>query len=301
VKKNSAEITKELMKHIDRVVDFFYSAFMVLKNLEAIYEKLYPAEKRVADYLLKNPEKTVNLNIAELAAVSSTSDATVLRLCKRLGFSGFYQFKIGLVKEGTMERQLVGYRGEQNDPRTAKAIMSEIAGNILQLSDQIETKTVLQCASMIRNCHTVYAVAVGNTIPVAQDFTFRLGRLGIRAISSFVPEYTLNEINLGDKEDVLIGFTHSGTSIQIIQAMDLSKKKGMKTIAITDVPFSKAGKDASKTLCVPVNSNLFQGFGAVTNIYMLVMIDVLLYFIANLDSTTEDADNLEYILANYKL
>lgn len=57
------------------------------------------AEKRVADYVLQNAEQVVNLTIEELAAESRTSYATIVRVCKRLGYSGYKEFKNNLISD----------------------------------------------------------------------------------------------------------------------------------------------------------------------------------------------------------
>ena len=273
---------------------------MVLEKINEMYSQLFSAEKKVAKYIRQNPELVTGQSISELAENSGTSEATVIRMCKRLGFKGFYQLKISLARDGG-KQQLVGYFGDQDDPETAKSIIQEIARNLLNISTKLEMSSLLACAKVIRECESVYVVATGNTSPVAIDFAFRLGRLGIRAHSSLIPEYYLGNINLGTNKDVVIGISHSGSSIYVIQALELGKEKGMKEIAITDDPRSPVSKMADHTLCATVEKQLFKGFGATTHIYTIAVLDVLLYFVANLERTTRDVDDLEMLLAEYKL
>ncbi|HEY5583170.1 MAG TPA: hypothetical protein VIK78_01610 [Ruminiclostridium sp.] len=68
----------------------------VLENINDSYDLLFTAEKKVADYILKNAEHVVSANVSELADLSGASDATVIRMCKRIGYEGFYQMKIKL-------------------------------------------------------------------------------------------------------------------------------------------------------------------------------------------------------------
>ena len=72
---------------------------MTLDTIRSCYSEMFQAEKKVADYILKHPEEVVELNIAELAKRSETSDATVIRMCRHVGYSGFYQMKISLASE----------------------------------------------------------------------------------------------------------------------------------------------------------------------------------------------------------
>jgi len=273
---------------------------MVIRLIEENYSQMFPAEKRVADYIRENLDKIVDMNIADLAELSGTSEATVIRICRRLGFKGFYQLKISLAKEGT-QRKIVGYHGPQDDPETVNYILQETAKNIVNLSNYLSMNTILNCAKLMREAKLVHVVATGNTAPVAQDFAFRLGRLGVRTNCSFVPEYCLGNINLGDSTDIVVAISHSGSSISVVQAVELAHSKGMKIIVITDTIQSAISRYATVVLATPVRNNLYRGFGAASNVHTLVILDVLLYFTGNLEKTTKEVDDLELMLAEYKL
>lgn len=57
-------------------------ATKVTDILFSMYEDFFDAEKKIADYILANKEKVVDMTVAELARESKTSDATVSRFCK---------------------------------------------------------------------------------------------------------------------------------------------------------------------------------------------------------------------------
>ena len=71
----------------------------VVENILQKYEQLFPAEKKVADYIISNSSDIINLNVAELALLSSTSDATVVRTVKHLGYDGYYQMRLLLSRD----------------------------------------------------------------------------------------------------------------------------------------------------------------------------------------------------------
>ena len=65
-------------------------------NLKAAYQNLSPAERRVADYVLENPEEASHMTIDCLAANAGVSLPSVTRLTKKLGYAGFSEFMIAL-------------------------------------------------------------------------------------------------------------------------------------------------------------------------------------------------------------
>ena len=56
-------------------------------------------ERSVVNYMLKNNPEIVNLTIHQLAILTNTSNATIIRICKKLGFKGFRDFKLALITE----------------------------------------------------------------------------------------------------------------------------------------------------------------------------------------------------------
>ena len=71
---------------------------LIMEQLRDI-EKFSDLEQRVADEILKDPKATLNLTIEDLAKKAYTSTATIVRLCKKLGMSGYGEFKIKLATE----------------------------------------------------------------------------------------------------------------------------------------------------------------------------------------------------------
>ena len=71
----------------------------VLSVMREQYKKLSLSERKIADFIVKNPYKTVDCNVAELAKLSGVSDATVVRMCHHIGYTGYYQFRITLARD----------------------------------------------------------------------------------------------------------------------------------------------------------------------------------------------------------
>ena len=56
-------------------------------------EKLNEAEMCVYNYVVKNLKHILNLSVRELADEVHVSTATVMRFCKKMGYSGFSELK----------------------------------------------------------------------------------------------------------------------------------------------------------------------------------------------------------------
>ncbi|MDH4268670.1 MAG: MurR/RpiR family transcriptional regulator, partial [Deltaproteobacteria bacterium] len=71
----------------------------VLQVIQGYLEDLRNSEKKVAQYVLTRPAKVIYQSISELAENAGTSEPTVIRFCRALGFSGFQDLKIQLAQD----------------------------------------------------------------------------------------------------------------------------------------------------------------------------------------------------------
>ena len=71
----------------------------VLVRLNEYQVQMTPAESEVVQYILHNPEKAVDLSVHELAERAFSSSATIVRMCRRLGFEGYKELRRALQYE----------------------------------------------------------------------------------------------------------------------------------------------------------------------------------------------------------
>jgi DNA-binding MurR/RpiR family transcriptional regulator len=270
-----------------------------IANIRNNLDGVFSAERRVAEFILKNPEQVVTLNVADIAEQSGVSDATVIRLCKHLGTLAFYQMKLQMAHELGRNQLLRGRSGAEK-PTSADDLVKELATSILSISANVDMQVLTACVEKIRSADTVYFVAAGNSIPVAESLSFRLGRIGIRAVSSSMSEQMIININNGTKDDVVIGISHSGSSKHVINAFELAKKKGIQTIALTDSKRSSAEQAADITLSTGITQSSAFLFGATSYLFLYALTDLILFFVENAKQGSDD-EMVEYVLSDTKV
>ena len=72
---------------------------MLIEEKLTKQELFTTTEKRIADYIRRNIEAAVYMTIEELAKATYTSHSAIIRLCKKMGFSGFKEFRFELGRE----------------------------------------------------------------------------------------------------------------------------------------------------------------------------------------------------------
>ncbi|MDL2214003.1 MurR/RpiR family transcriptional regulator [Clostridia bacterium OttesenSCG-928-O13] len=271
----------------------------VLDNIRENYGELFAAEKKIADFVLEHSRAAVSLNVSELAEQSGTSEATVIRFCKHLGYTGFNTMKLQLAHDLGRDALINGHSAAR--PANARDYLERQAKSILEMGERLDVDAVEKCVALLANCGTVHLVATGNTLSVAMDFDFRLGYIGIRTSSSYQFEHQLTSILLARPDDVVFAISHSGSSSSVLRVFQQAKERGLATVAITDTKRTPLSPYADIVLAAEVKSTQLSLFGAESHIYLLSIIDTLVYLTAQKMGDDGGVRRVEMLLSENKL
>lgn len=223
----------------------------VKSQISAMEANLSLAEKKIAELIKVNPALVVDSNVSETAELSGASEATIVRFCRHLGYSGFYQMKLQLSYDiGHQQRSLL----RESESSSMHKRLMHIDGRIQMLCQKLDLKAVKLCAEAINNCATVHLIGSGQSRILATDIAFRLAGKGIRTICS--GDYKIEIANLlsAPQEDILICISKSGETKRVIQAAEIAREKGMTVLAFTSVEKSPLHSIASITLSTGISA-----------------------------------------------
>ena len=251
----------------------------VIENIKHNFEELFPAEKKIAQYILDHLEEVTLLNISQLAKKAHASEASIVRMAKHLGYNGFFQMRLLLSNDVAQKDSDM----LNNAPLlTSEKIFSACANRIRSLSSFISTNDLLCAAKLICEARICHIIGAGNTIPIASDLRFRLQRNGQSCMYSSLPEQYFNNIALGDSSDLVIAISRSGASTQVLKALSLAKKKEMKILVITADPNSQIMDFSDAILQINDTNEMHdQNVRADSHLLELAVNDALIYVIKN--------------------
>ncbi len=220
------------------------SCFHAIKNF---YDTLTAAEKKVADYILKNSDQVITMSVAEFAGSASVAQSAIVRCCKSLGFEGYAELKMILAMELSKNKQL-NYTPYIYPTDNASTILDKIfSANVKTLHDTAEKldREILQkVVELLDKAHAIYIYGIGTSAAIVNDFQYRIMQLGYTAFCyTDVPSMKISTLNI-QKGDVAIGISHSGRTIATIETLKLAKENGAKTVCITSYPGSQITKGA---------------------------------------------------------
>ena len=246
----------------------------VLDRIRSGLSDMHAAEKKVAAFLLERPNEAVLMNISELAAASGVSDATVVRMCKRVGFRGYYQMKIYLSRD-------LGRDGpfRWGSGTTAESVLEASVHNLNKMMAALDQETLQKVVDLILRAGTVHLIAAGNTIPTAADLSFRLGLCNIATNFSFISDYMVHNMTRAGESDLIIAFSQSGISRRVLRDVAFGKRQGAKVVAITCMQHSPLTDLADYVILTHYDKELLSLDGASSHLLEMCINDLLVYHI----------------------
>lgn len=210
-----------------------------LQLLEAKMDLLTMSQRKVADYILKNPTEVAFLTIDQLSRLVKTSTTTIVRLTVTLGYSGYAMFQKDL-QELLRNRVTPPQRLATNIKRIgqnkllvdcAKTQIDNITSTVSFLSDEIVDKTI----NLILSAKKIYVIGIRGSMSTANYLNEGLTRI-IGNCELLVPDSVhLHDILLSLTADhVLIAVSlprYAKRTVEIVQA---SKDRGARIVSITD-------------------------------------------------------------------
>jgi DNA-binding MurR/RpiR family transcriptional regulator len=150
--------------------------------------ELRGAERVVADYIAGHPDRVVFMSAMQLAEAAGTSDATVIRTAKSLGFQGFSDLKHAVgdsLMRNTdpalrLERRLTS--GDRQGPgEVLETVLSELHERLEETLRRNPPEAFDRAVRVIAGAERVVAYGVGTSGVCADYLTRRLRRIGVPA------------------------------------------------------------------------------------------------------------------------
>ncbi|MEJ2069002.1 MAG: MurR/RpiR family transcriptional regulator [Syntrophobacterales bacterium] len=217
-----------------------------LIRLRGLYPSLKAALRKVADVALARPELAIYASVNEVAAAAGVSEATVMRLCRLLGFRGFQDFKIALARElVTPLQRLHEEVSEGDDPATI--VHKVFEANVAALRDTLavlDMEAMAQAAQDLLAARLILLIGVGTSGPIVEDAGNKFFRLGLLVRALTDAHLMMMAAALLTPADVLLAVSHSGSTRDTVETAKTAKNAGARVICITNIYLSPLTKNA---------------------------------------------------------
>jgi len=253
---------------------------------------LTPLEGKVAADILARRDIIEQTSLREVATGSGVSDAMVVKVAKKLGFAGFRDFRQGLIN----------YYGSDTASLHSEISADDTTGDVVQkvfrtaMQALEETFAILDLAGFERAADCLHRArqrdfyGLGGSAQIARDVAHKFLRIGIRASVFDDAHMMMMSAALLGPDDVALAFSHSGSTSAVIDAFELARKNGARTIAVTNYADSPLTRLADVVLCSTAQNSPLLGENATARIAQLNLLDALFLAVAQRDRKMADAN-----------
>ncbi len=245
-----------------------------------ILHGLSDTNQTIANYVLQNPSMVAQLPVKKLAVEIGVSEATIVRFCKHIGYTGLLELKSALNRELFDDSDLSLPATPDilmNDTRhdVAQKIALTVDRAVKETIDLIDMQTINQIVSLFISARRVMFIGFGASGLAALEARDKMNRIGIDS-DAFTDRFsmTLKLANL-KPDDLVVAFSHSGETPEVVNAFKLAEKAGATRLAITHSTHSPLTSLGNYVLLTCGESERYQGDSIGTRVSQLFMIEFL--------------------------
>lgn len=219
-------------------------------------------EWNVVQYIKENMYKITLMNIGELAKETYTSNATILRICRKLECNGFKELKRRLIKEIESQKhikQTVDFTTPFYSSETVLEIINNISNlykeSIDIINSSIDIDVMEQIVKAICSAKRMFIYAIGDSKITAKSFINKLIKINYYAISATDNHEEISISTSVNSQDCALFISYSGKTVDYSNYFYILKKSGCKIITITANENSIIAKNSDLCILLPNKEN----------------------------------------------
>jgi DNA-binding MurR/RpiR family transcriptional regulator len=263
----------------------------LLEDIRVRSTSFSPAEQRVAEAVVGDPDHVFRLSVTEMAGYSGTSVGTVVRFCQRMGLRGFQDLKLRLARETRPAGEPM--LTEITDSDDVGAVLGKVlAGSARALTEgaaAVDTRTLDRLVDALVGARRIVVAAVGTSAPLAADIAYRLTTIGLPA--TFPADVHVQHVTarmLGPA-DLLLAISHTGSTTETLAVTRAAAEAGATTAALTSFLDSPLTELVDLLLVAGSRETAYRIEAMTSRLVHLAVLDALYVAVALRSPATADA------------
>ena len=261
----------------------------ILVTIRALLPNLAPVEQRVAHQVMQDPFGTAMQSISELARLCDTSATTVVRFCRALGLRGYPDLRIALAAAAAHAgADAVAAPADDILPGDEPAVIAAKIGHadakaVTDTVGNLDIDTLVEVVDVLAGARRIDIYGVGASGYVALDLQQKLQRIGKPAFAWPDPHMAITSAALLGPADAAVALSHTGTTVDTIDALREAASRGAATVAITNFPRSPITLPARFVIATAARETAFRSGAMTSRIAQLTVVDCLFVVLAQHD------------------
>ena len=251
-----------------------------LDRIRAMTAGLSASERRVAETILDHPHEVLEWSASEIATQSGTSDATAVRTCRRLGFSGLRDLRLTLARD--LGWSGAGAAARRNGKRFfIEELFADAASSIASMVSAESAKGFEKGATLLAAAERIFVVANGPSAVFAQDFVYAARIAGLP--TEFWGDTIIQTVIASQltRRDVCVAISASGINALTVDIAETASASGAKILAITGYGLSRLVEIASEAVVVETFDYSSVNQAAINSASLLLLLRGLVIAVAD--------------------
>lgn len=189
---------------------------------------LRKSERKVAEFVLKEPLDVIRMRIVDLAQRAGVSEPTVVRFCRAVGCHGFQDFKLALAQQlaSSPSYGQIAVTDTDSAREYTHKVFDSTVDTLLKVRDSLMLENLEAAVAAICNAQRVEFYGFGASAAVAFDAQHKFFRLQITSAAYSDPHLQNMSATSLHGGDVVVAISQSGRTSALLDSMDLVKKAG---------------------------------------------------------------------------
>ena len=235
-------------------------------------------QRAIADFVLDKYHEVPFLSVFELAERTGASEATVVRFCQRIGYSGYSAMKTALVDALRREMQIDGDTADDapaadigRDALSAVARLEE--HNIRRLVAGADKATFRGVATALFKADHVFTSGFGISAYHADFASYLFTQHGLRS-TCLATRFTSprEQLIVLRPSDIVVAFSFPPYSKQTLDILEECRQRGIPSVAITDRVTAPGAAIADQALVVSSDRMTFTNASAAVHVLLHALV-----------------------------
>lgn len=253
----------------------------LLTEIQLTYNQYTKTEKKIADYILKNPSDVLFMSITELADVCQVAEASVHRFCRKVGAKGYQEFKMKLslsLSGGEVKEPEGGMEEDESETNMFSRILQYHLDAIRETNALLKPEVVDQTVDLMINASTIQFFGIGDSLLTAEEAAYKFIRITpkVRTISD--PHIQAMVASMATPQDLLFFISYSGSTKDNVYVAKIAHEVGAKIVVITRFLKSPLTEYADAVLICGSKEGPLEGGSMGAKMSQLHIIDILFQY-----------------------
>lgn len=277
----------------------------ILFKIESKYDRLTKSEKRIADFILRHPQKIVDMTTLFLAKCTNTSPSSVVRFGYKITTGGIQELKSDVSKylSTRTKPQTLELKPNESIDAIKKKMLSKSTQTLCKVSDSVNDQKIDKVCHKIKHTRNIFLFGFGASYVSALDLTQKLVKVGLNAQCVESVHTLINIIATHDARDMLFLVSNSGEHNELEAIARVASDYHLYLVALMGSDDNPIIEHADVSLIYGrVDEGELQMAATSSLVAQLFMINVLYYRYLSLDFTNalDTITQSKMAINNYK-